>query len=114
AGHRGTRLDVPDHASLHRDAGAAPDRHVVGESRLTREEDVILDVGAPCDPRLAGDEAARADATVVPDLHEVVDLRSRADHRVVHAAAVDRRVGPDLHVVPDDAATHLGNLPRYF
>src|SRR5213078_4140172 len=52
AGHRGTRLDVSDHAPLYRDAGAAPDRHVVGESRLTREEDVILDVGAPCDPRL--------------------------------------------------------------
>src|SRR5437867_11902985 len=47
ARHRGARVDVPDHAPLHRDPGAAPDRHMVGESRLAREEDVILDVGAP-------------------------------------------------------------------
>src|SRR5438046_7696201 len=113
AGHRGARCDVPNHAPLHRDAGAASDRHVVRESRLARAAAVVLDVSTPRDPRLAGDEATRADATVVPDLHEVVDLGSRADHRVVHAAAIARRVGPDLHVVPDDAATHLGNLARH-
>src|SRR5207245_9797774 len=101
---------IPDTAPLRRDPAAAPDRHVVRESRLAREEDVVLDVSAPRDARLAGDETAPAEATVVPDLHEVVDLGSRADHRVVHAAAIDRRVGPDLHVVPDGAATHLGNL----
>src|SRR5207302_10465559 len=113
AGLRGARGDVHNIDPLHGGADAASDRHVVRESRLAREEDVVLDVSAPRDYRLAGDEATRADATVVPDLHEVVDLGSRADHRVVHAAAIDRRVGPDLHVVPDDAATHLGNLARH-
>src|SRR5207247_4626025 len=79
---RSARCDVPDHAPLHRDAGAAPDRHVVRESRLAREEDVVLDVSAPRDARLAGDEAARADATVVPDQHEVVDIRDRKSTRL--------------------------------
>src|SRR5437870_3707943 len=90
--HGSARVDVPDHAPLHRDARAAPDRHMVGESRLAREEHFILHVRAPGDSRLARDQAARADPTVVPDLHEVVDLRPRTDHRIVDAAPIDRRV----------------------
>src|SRR6266851_2249731 len=113
ARHGGTGVDVSDDASLDRDAGAAPDRHVVREPRLAREEYVVLDVRAARDTRLPGDEAARADPTVVPDLDQVVDLRPQADHSVVHTAAVDRGVRANLHVVADDAAAHLGNLARY-
>src|SRR6266550_3276664 len=87
--HRRARVDVSDHPSLHRDARPAPDRDVVGEAGLAR---------------LAGDEAAGADAAVVPDLHEVIDLRPRADNGVVHAAAVDGGIRADLDVVADDAA----------
>jgi len=45
------------------------------------------------DPRLARDEAARADSTVVPDLTRL-SIFVPGPPRVVHAAAVDRRVGP--------------------
>ena len=38
------------------------------------------------------------------------DLGARADHRIIHATAVDARVGPDLDVVPDEAAPHVRNL----
>src|SRR6266550_3963756 len=113
ARHRGARLDVPDDAALHGDAGAPPDRHVVGEPRLAGEEDIILDMRAPRDPRLARDKAARADPTVVPDLHEVVDLGSRADDGVVNAAPVYCRIGSDLHIVADDATAHLRHLARH-
>jgi len=85
---------------------------VVGEAGLARQEDVVFDVGAARDPRLAGDETARADAAVVPDLHQVVDLRPRADDGVVHAAAVDGRIRADLDVVADDAASDLGDFAR--
>src|SRR5207253_1870602 len=40
-----------------------------------------------------------ADADVVSDLHEVVDLRSLADHRLAERGAVDGRAGADLDVV---------------
>src|SRR5260370_732655 len=105
-------IDVADHAALDGDAGAAPNRDVVREPRLAREEHVVLDVGAARDARLPRDQAARAYPTVVPDLHQVVDLRPRTDHGVVHTAAVDRGVRANLHVVADDAAAHLGNLAR--
>ena len=51
-----------------------------------------------------------ADPHVVRDLHEIVDLRPRADDRVVDAAAVDRRVRADLDVVLDEAAADMRNL----
>src|SRR6266516_3988454 len=101
--HRGACVDVPDHPSLHRDARAAPDRHMVGEASLARQEDVVFDVGAARDSRLTGDQTARPDAAVVADLHEVVDLRPRAHDGVVHAAAIKCRVGADLDVGADDA-----------
>src|SRR2546421_2026791 len=110
--HRRARVDVSDHPSLHRDPCPTPDRDVVGEAGLARQEHVVFDVGAARDPRLAGDETARADAAVVADLHEVVDLRPRAHDGVVHAAAVDGGIRAHLDVVADDAAPDLGDLAR--
>ena len=40
-----------------------------------------------------------ADAAVVPDLHEIVDLRAGADARAARLRAVDARVRADLDVV---------------
>src|SRR5207245_1167658 len=77
-----------------------------------REKHVVLHVRAPGNPGLPRDQAARPDPTVVPDLDEVVDLRSRTDDRVVDAATVDRGVRTNLHVVPDDAAADLRHLAR--
>src|SRR5690606_1866453 len=42
-----------------------------------------------------------ADADVVADLHQVVDLRALADDRTAKAGAVDRGAGADLHVIAD-------------
>src|SRR5881296_1859079 len=88
--HGRARLDVADHAALHGDPRAAPDRHVVGDPRLARQEHVVSDVRAPRDPRLPCHETAGADAHVVAHLHQVVDLGPGTDDGVVHAAAVDR------------------------
>src|SRR2546428_431862 len=104
--------DVANHAALHRHPRAATDAHVIGDPGLTGEEHIVPHVRAPGDPDAGGNEAPRPDADVVPHLDQVVDFRSRAHHRVVHAATVDRGVGPDLHVVPDDAAADLRDLAR--
>src|SRR5207245_10106059 len=45
--HRGPRLDVADHPSLHRHPRPASDRDVVGEPRLPGQEHVVLDMRAP-------------------------------------------------------------------
>ena len=64
----------------------------------------------PGDADLRHEQAEPADPHVVRDVHEVVDLRPRADHRVVDAAAIDRRVRADLDVVLDDAPADVRDL----
>ena len=64
----------------------------------------------PAMPTCAMIRHSTPDPHVVRDLHEVVDLRAGADHRVVDAPAVDRRVRADLDVVLDDAAADVRNL----
>src|SRR5438445_5264975 len=109
---RGARRDVADHPALHRDPRAATDGDVIGDPRLTGEEHVVPDVRAPGDPDASGNQAPCPDADVMTHLDEVVDFRSRADYRVVHAAPVDRGLRTYLLVVPDDAAADLRDLAR--
>ena len=73
------------------------------------QDDVVADVRAAGDPDAGHEEAALADAHVVPDVHQVVELGPAADHGVVDAAAVDAGVGADLHLVLQDAAADVGN-----
>src|ERR1051326_710664 len=89
--HRGACVDVPDHPSLYRDARAAPDRHVVGEAGLARQEDVVFDMGAARDSRLTRDQTAGSDAAVVADLAAGVDLRPRPRRSTPPGATVARR-----------------------
>ena len=51
-----------------------------------------------------------ADADVVSDLAEVVDLDAAGDRRLVQGAAVDARIGADLDVVADPRPPHLRHL----
>ena len=48
-----------------------------------------------------------ANDDVVADLHEIVDLRALADHRVAVCAAIDGHAGADLDVVLDDDPADL-------
>src|SRR3546814_6647561 len=49
----------------------------------------------------ARDQAVLADADVVSDLYQVVDLRAAPDHRGADVGAVDGGVGADLDIVAD-------------
>ena len=51
-----------------------------------------------------------ANADIVADLDQVVDLGAFADHGVADGAAVDRGAGPDLDVILDDDAPDLRDL----
>ena len=66
--------------------------------------------------RAAGEAHPSHDDTVPPndnvvrDMHEVVDLGAPADDGGPERTAVDRSVGPDLHVVLNNYIAHLQHL----
>src|SRR5439155_1727187 len=74
---------VGDDARLHEQPRATPDRDVVPNAGLPRDDHVVLHLAAARDTRLRHDEAARADPHVMGDVDEIVDLRAGADHGVV-------------------------------
>ncbi len=104
--------DVSDDSRLGGDAGAPRHRQVSSQASLASQQYVILDRRAAPDPDLSHDHAAGADSNVVPDLDQIVDLRSRAHHRVVQHPSVDGGVGTHLHIALDDATADMGNASR--
>src|SRR6202043_1161651 len=90
--------------------GTVADREMVADAHLPAHHDVIPDIDAAGYAGLRDDHAVPPDAAVVSDLHQVVDLGALADDGIPGRAAIDRRIGADLHVVLDDDATGL----RYF
>ena len=51
--------------------------------------------------------AVPPDRAVVSDLHQIVDLGALADDGIAGGAAVDGRIGADLHIVLNDDAAGL-------
>src|SRR5438105_7880524 len=99
-----------------RDRRIAGDDHVVGDREMAGEAAEAADHAALADRGAAGhgyaggERAVRADAHVVPDHDEVVELDALLDHRVVDGAAVDGGVGSDLDVVADAHRAELRHL----
>ena len=116
AAERGAGRDVAEHGALGRDPGPVADHQMIGHAHVAGQDDVVPDARAARDADARHEQAAASDPDVVADVDEVVDLGARADHRVVHAPAVDAGVGADLDVVLDDAAADVGDpvvaLPR--
>ena len=83
---------------------------MVDHAGLPPHHDVVLDDRAAGDADLRRHQHATADGDAVRDVHEVVDLRARADPRLADRRPIDRRVRADLHVVFDDDVGVLGNL----
>src|SRR5207247_2618028 len=98
------------------DAGLWADRrpvaevHVIAHARLPGDDDALAAGGRAGDAGLADEDVPRADAAVVADLHQVVDLRPRADPRRAEGAAVDRRAGADFNVVANLNMAELWSL----
>src|SRR3954470_7075047 len=102
--------NIAEHTCLRGHRRALADRVVSAHAGLPRDNAAILDAHRSRDPDLRHDEAEAPDPTVVRDVHEIVDLRAGANHGVVDAAAIDRRVRANLDVVFDDATTDVRNL----
>src|SRR4051812_42986307 len=85
---------------------------MTGKPGLSARHDKIAEPRAARDPDLPRQDAAAADRDIMPDLDQIIDHRSRTDHRVVPGAAVDRRVGADIDIIADDDAPELRDLDR--
>src|SRR6185436_6255343 len=114
APHLGARrhvvLDVRHAGGL----GAAAHLDVTDHAGLGAHHHVVAQLRRASDAALGNDDAVPADHHVVGDLHEVVDLGALADHRVRQRAAVDGRIGADLHIVTDHDAADLRHLQAPF
>src|SRR5207237_360552 len=102
--------DVAEDASLRGETRPSPDREVAADSGLARQDRPVANCYRTCNSDLCHQQAFLANAHVVGDVNEVVDLSSVANDGVVDAAAVDGGVGANLDVVTDDTAADVRNL----
>src|SRR5206468_9006718 len=86
------------------------DRVVSTDPDLSGDYTAVLHPSGARDPYLSHDKTEAPDATVVSDVHQIVDLRTSANDCVIDAAAIDRGVRTNLHIVGDDASADMGNL----
>src|SRR5690606_30519796 len=103
------RRYVAEDAGLRSEPRPGPYGMMSAHSHLSGEDAAVADLHRSRDPHLCHDQTEPSDAHVVRYVHQVVYLRSRAHHGVVHAPPVERRVGTNLHIVLDDAAAHVWN-----
>src|SRR5689334_11723846 len=88
-------------------------REMPREANLAAEDAALPDDGAARDADLCGERRVGADAAVVRDHDEVVELHAILDDGVTHRAAVDRGVRADLDVDADIDTANLRHLdPR--
>src|SRR6185437_4097158 len=110
--HRLAFFDIAYHPRL----GA--DLHAVADRQMARHPDLASDHHIIAEPRAAGNadlrdhHTAATDLHVVPDLHQIINHRARADDRVGSRTAIDRCVRTDLDIVDDNDAAELRHLHR--
>ena len=74
---------------------------------LRRDHHLRSDRRRAGDTGLGDNDAVGADADIMPDLHQVIDMHAGADHGVLRRTAVDGGVGADLRAVADQHAAQL-------
>ena len=96
---------ILEHSAFRGDLDAMANLEMAGESALSRDENVIAQLGGAGDADLRDEQAMLPDLHVVPDLDQIVDLGPLAYHGFAQGRPIDRGPGADLDVVldPDDA-----------
>ena len=102
--------NVAENSSLRGDSRPSSNRDMAADSGLAREDCAVPHSHRSRNADLRHQKAFLADAHVVGNVHEVVDFGAAPHYGVVNAAAIDSRVGADLDVVADDAATDVRNF----
>jgi hypothetical protein len=107
AAERRARRDVAEDRAFGRDSGAVAYDQMVGDSHVPGQDHIIPDPGASCDADAGHDEASLTDVHIVSHVDQIIDLGTAPDDGVVDAPSVDTRMGPHLHFIADQAATHV-------
>src|SRR5580698_982600 len=112
AGHHRTVGNVVPNGGLTRDRRIGTDRYMPFETRLSPDAHRIPDDRGSGQAGQSGNNAVLADAAVMPDLDEVIDLRSGADDGAAGLRAVHAAVGAYFDVFFDDGIADLRNALR--
>ena len=105
-----TGRNVPGDATERRQLCPVADRHMTVDAGRPANHDPISNGGAARDSDLGDDDAMSANADIVGNLHQIVDLGALADDRVVERPSVDCGVRADFNVILDDDPADLRDL----
>src|SRR5580692_6681289 len=94
-------------SGLATEEGSLFDLRMIADTDLPADDATITDLGTSRDTDLGRDDDIRSYDIVVADVHQVVQLRTRADHGLVQSSAIDGAIRADLDVVPNHQFTDL-------
>ena len=97
-------------SGLGADNGPVANVHMIDDAGLTGEHDVVAGRARARDADLADEQIVPANAAIVSDLYEVVDLRPVSDPRGLKRSTVNRRASADFHVVAKFNMAELRNF----
>src|SRR5579863_10014667 len=100
-------------ARLREDERELADFEVARDSRLPGCDDADADLRTSGDSDLTAQRGVLTHLDVVPDLHEIVDLRAAADDGRAGDGSVDARAGADLDAIADDYVADLRDLDLF-
>src|SRR5579864_8181308 len=90
--------------------GSILDAHVVRDSDLPADDDIILYHCAAGETCLRRDHHVFADIDVVSHMHQVIDFCAAANAGDLERAAIDGGIGANLHIIFDDKPSDLRKL----
>src|ERR1035437_4436473 len=93
---------IRQHAAARSENDARLDRCVVADANLASHDRTVSNLDTARNAGLGCDHDIGSDGNVMPDVYQIVELGSRADHGFVQRTAVNGAVGADLDVIADD------------
>src|SRR5579864_2210864 len=90
--------------------GSILDAHVVRDSDLAADDDIILYHCAAGETCLRRDHNVFANIDVVSHMYQVIDFCAAANAGDIERAAIDGRIGANLHVIFNDKPSDLRKL----
>src|ERR1017187_9686270 len=101
---------IRQHAAARSENDARLDRCVVSDANLSSHDRTVSDLDTARNAGLGCDHDIGSDGNVMPDVYQIVELGSRADHGFVQRTAVNGAVGADLDVLANDKFADLGKF----